>query len=213
VLGHAPCPGAFSATWWAKRFAEQPHVARYVRHLRIVLDISQNPKPSFKDILSRVTRLESIALSSGGGMVSLSGSFRAAFLACIRSPRMRTVSVAHQSFSPSILNDCSIKNLIFRDVSLHFDPQLTLDDVRATTPSYPVLDSLTLHRVHLDHAQFQVWAKRHIRSLRSLTLLHGLTLFMTLSVLSPLCSDTLTSLHLDLLSTCTSSLAHAISLN
>jgi hypothetical protein len=149
VLGHAPCPGAFSATWWAKRFTEQPHVARYVRHVTIVLDIFQNLKPCFEDILSRVTRLESIALSSGGGMMSLSGSFRTAFLACIRSPHMKTVCVASQFFSPSMLNDCNIRNLIFRDVSLHFDPQLTLDDARADTPSHPVLDSLSLFAAYI----------------------------------------------------------------
>ena len=196
-----PHPGVFYNTVLAQLFSEQPHIAHYVCTLKIIVT---RPDSLLEDILSKVSRLESITLSlyHKPAWDSLRASFRAAFVACIKSPRMKKVTLAHlKDFPLSLLDNCTIGNLTLKHV--HFDSQLTFD----SPSSHPVLDSLTLNNIRSDHREFGAWAKRHIHRLRSLTFS---SLFIpepfTLSVLL-LCSNTLTTLHLDFLESCTSPLS------
>jgi hypothetical protein len=200
-------PGVYYDTTLAKLFSERPHIARYVRHMTIVL---ADPKSCLEDILSMVSRLESVTLTRDKSGIKLRwdfmpASFRAAFVACIKSPRMKKVVLEHLSqFSLFVLDDCSIGNLILRDVYLVNEGmqfELVNED---PTPSYPVLDSLTLDCVLTFLPCLHFWAKRHIHKLRSLTFSPILSGLSTLSLVLPICSNTLTSLDIDFLSTCTS---------
>jgi len=189
--------------------SKKPHIANHIRNLdiyissfsleaRIILD-------KISSSLALFPQLQKIKLALTGSGVfwkDLPQKFRSAFIKCLHLPSMTEVCIGESNFSLAMFNDCkSIKKLTL-------DKLVDCHDPGAHSAYYPQPEVLSIF--HCDPPCFLniiPWAKSHFSRLHSLKfrLSRESDLFLLPNLLK-LCSNTLTSLDLELGFTCTSSI-------
>lgn len=204
-------PRSIDPTAFQLLLVENPHVANYVRSLRIEVisqsgsgydfALSSSCGDEISPLLYKLNRLESVTLTPRGMRVmwhALGDVFRSTFFKTLRQPTMKEVSILNIGRFPlSLLDDC--KSL----QSLSLQGTFSDIDLESTSP-YPRLQSLRI----IDQLSSQVFLTRlftswaNTNSIRSLTLKLSLhcTGFIDRHVITRLLqaySGSLTSLRID----------------
>jgi len=203
-------PRSIDPTAFQVLLVESPHVANYVRRLRIEVVTQSGSGCDFalsscgdeiSSLLCRLTRLESVTLTPRGMRVmwnALGDVFRSTFFKTLCQPTIKEVSILNIGRFPlSLLDDCkTLQSLSLQGTFLDID-------LESTSP-YPRLHSLQI----IDQLSSQVFLTRlftswaNTNSIRSLTLKLSMycTGFLDKHVITRLLqaySGSLTSLRID----------------
>lgn len=163
----------FSATKLHKLLTKSPHIANYIRKLEIhlCLLLSGGSADEIAPILPMLSQLRSISVTSdvkGHYWPNLSARFRDTFINCLSSSNSVLKEVAINSlydFPLHVLDGCeTVKTISLCGTAKYHENNLQV-------MPHPILDSLSLHRWwHYMDSTFLAWARKHIHSLRSLSL-------------------------------------------
>ena len=187
--------------------SKRPRIANYVRSLEIRVSYNSRPaKVTLSEdllaILSSFPLLTTITLSAHPGVIawgSLPENFCMTFIECLRLFSINSVSIIRlPGFPLSALNDC--KGVTEFTVELWASGV----DLIADDANWPLLEFLSIKQFGGESlAKLITWAPT--RKLRRLELsrLHNVLGYAKVPELLANCSDSLSTLHLDLGSECT----------